>query len=64
VFDRRLAGREYLADEFSIADIALFPIVNLRKPAVEKAGNMPNLLAWLARVGARPAVAKGMTVSV
>jgi GSH-dependent disulfide-bond oxidoreductase len=64
VFDGRLAGREYLADEFSIADIALFPIVNLRKAAVEKAGNMPNLLAWLARVGARPAVAKGMTVSV
>lgn len=64
VFDARLAGREYLADEFSVADIALFPIVNLRKAAVEKAGNMPNLLAWLARVGARPAVAKGMTVSV
>ena len=64
VFDGRLAGREYLADEFSVADIALFPIVNLRKAAVEKAGNMPNLLAWLARVGARPAVAKGMTVSV
>ena len=63
VFDGRLAGREYLADEFSIADIALFPIVNQRKAAVEKAGNMPNLLAWLARVGARPAVAKGMTVS-
>lgn len=64
VFDGRLAGREYLADEFSVADIALFPIVNLRRAAVEKAGNMPNLLAWLARVGARPAVAKGMTVSV
>jgi hypothetical protein len=32
--------------------------------AVEKAGDLPNLLAWLARVGARAAVAKGMTVSV
>ena len=64
VFNGRLAGREYLADEFSVADIALFPIVNQRKAAVEKAGDMPNLLAWLARVGARPAVAKGMTVSV
>jgi len=64
VFDGRLAGREYLAGEFSIADVALFPVVNLRKAAVEKAGDMPNLLAWLARVGARPAIAKGMTVSV
>jgi len=64
VFDGRLAGREYLADEFSVADVALFPLVNQRKAAVEKAGGMPNLLAWLARVGARPAIAKGMTVSV
>jgi len=64
VFDGRLAGREYLADEFSVADVALFPLVNQRKAAVEKAGDMPNLLAWLARVGARPAIAKGMTVSV
>jgi GST-like protein len=64
VFDGRLAGREYLADEFSVADVALFPIANQRKGMIEKAGDMPHLLAWLARVGARPAVAKGMTVSV
>jgi GST-like protein len=64
VFDGRLATREYLADEYSIADVALFPIVNQRKAAVEAAGGMSNLLAWLARVGARPAIAKGMTVSV
>jgi GST-like protein len=64
VFDGRLAAREYLADEYSIADVALFPIVNQRKAAVEAAGGMSNLLAWLARVGARPAIAKGMTVSV
>ncbi len=64
VFDGRLAAREYLADEISIADIALFPVVNQRKAAMEKAGTMPKLLAWLARVGARPAVAKGLTVSV
>ena len=64
VFDGRLAGREYLADEFSVADVALFPVVNQRKAAVEKAGDMPQLLAWLARVGARPAIAKGMQVSI
>ncbi len=64
VFDGRLKGREYLADEFSVADVALFPLVNQRKAAVEKAGDLPNLLAWLARMAARPAVAKGMTISV
>ena len=64
VCEPRLAGREYLADEFSVADIALYPIVNQRRAAFEHAGKFPHLLAWLARVGARPAVAKGMQVSV
>jgi GST-like protein len=64
ICEPRLAGREYLADEFSVADIALYPIVNQRKAAFEQAGKFPHLLAWLARVGARPGVAKGMQVSV
>jgi GSH-dependent disulfide-bond oxidoreductase len=62
--EQRLAGREYLADEFSLADLALYPIIAQRKTVLEKAGKFPNLLAWAARVGARPAVAKGMQVSV
>jgi GST-like protein len=60
----RLAGREYLADEFSLADLALYPIVAQRKPIIEKTGKFPNLLAWAERVGARPAIANGMKVSV
>jgi len=63
VCDQRLARREFLADEFSVADLALFPVANMRKAMIETAGGMPNLLAWIARVGARPAIAKGMTVS-
>jgi GST-like protein len=61
--ESRLAGREYLADEFSLADLALYPIVAQRKAAIEKAGRFSNLLAWAARVGARPEVVKGMQVS-
>ena len=61
--EQHLAGREYFADEFSVADLALYPIVNHRKAMIEKAGAFPSLLAWAARVGARPAVAKGMQVS-
>jgi GSH-dependent disulfide-bond oxidoreductase len=63
VCDQRLAGREFLADEFSVADLALFPVANMRKAMIEAAGGMPNLLAWITRIGARPAIAKGMTVS-
>jgi GST-like protein len=64
VCEQRLAGREYLAEEFSLADLALYPIVAQRKAAIEKAGTFPNLLAWAARLGARAEVARGMQASV
>lgn len=57
--DARLAGREFLADEFSVADVALYPVASTRKALAE---GLPNLNAWLARMGARPGVQKGMTV--
>jgi GST-like protein len=56
--DTRLAGREFLADEFSVADVALYPVVNTRKALAE---GLPNVNAWLARMGARPGVQKGMS---
>lgn len=55
--DARLAGREYLADEFSVADVALYPVVNSRKQLAE---GLANLDAWRARMAARPGVQKGM----
>ena len=61
--DARLAGRDYLADEFSIADLALYPVVSTRKPVIEKHGGLPNLAKWAERMAARPGVAKGMQVS-
>ena len=53
----RLAGREWLADEFSVADVALYPVVNARKAMI---GDMANLNAWRERMAARPSVQKGM----
>jgi len=64
VADERLAGREYLADEISVADLALYPVVATRKPVIEKHGGLPNLAKWAERMVARPGVAKGMQVSV
>jgi GST-like protein len=62
--DERLAGRDYLADEISVADLALYPVVATRKPVIEKHGGLPNLAKWAERMAARPGVAKGMQVSV
>ncbi len=60
IADARLAGREWLADELSIADFALYPVFAVRKALVEAAGDLPNLARWAAALAARPAVARAM----
>lgn len=61
--DARLNGRDFLADEFSIADLALYPIYAARKGLAERAGGLPNLARWGAMMAARPAIVKGMAVA-
>jgi len=60
VIDAHLAGRQYLADEISFADLALYPNYAMRKALIEPAGGMENLKAWGERMAARPGVQKGM----
>ena len=60
VIDRHLAGRDYLADEISFADLMLYPNYTARKQLIEAAGGMGNLKAWGDRMAARPGVQKGM----
>ena len=63
VVDGRLAGREWLADELSVADFALYPVYAVRKPKLDEAGGLPNLDRWGAALAARPGVAKGMVAA-
>jgi GST-like protein len=62
VLDRRLGQVEYLAGEYSVADIATYPW--LRKP--ERQGvdiaDYPNVARWRDAIAARPAVARGLAV--
>ena len=62
VANERLAAREFLADELSIADFALYPVVRVRYALVEKAGAFPHLMRWADALAARPTVARGMAV--
>jgi GST-like protein len=62
VLDRHLAGREYLADEYSVADIATYPWVARHEWHKVDLPDFPAVLRWFERVGARPAVARGMAV--
>jgi GSH-dependent disulfide-bond oxidoreductase len=61
--DARLADREYLADELSIADFALFPVYAVRKALVEQAGDMTHLSRWGDAMASRPAVARAMALA-
>ena len=58
--DARLATRDYLADELSIADFALYPVYAVRKELVDRAGDLPHLARWGNALAARPAVARAM----
>jgi len=60
--DRRLSEAQFLADEYSIADVALYPTVSFRREAVQQAGDLPYLMRWLNTMDARPAVQRGMAV--
>jgi len=60
LLDQRLQGREYIADEVSIADLMLYPIYAARKPLLDAAGGLANLQRWGAMMASRPGVQKGM----
>ncbi|MSP48479.1 MAG: glutathione S-transferase family protein [Alphaproteobacteria bacterium] len=63
VVDKQLQGRDYIAGEMSIADVALYPIVAGRKALIDAAPGLANLKAWAARMAARPAVAKAIAAN-
>lgn len=62
VLEKRLEGREYVCDAYSIADIALYPWVAAYDNLGLTLEGLPNVARWLGTVKARPAVAKGMGV--
>jgi len=62
VLDRRLQGRSYLADDYSIADIAVWPWVRTPDRQGVDAAAYPNYRRWFDAIAARPAVQRGIQV--
>jgi GST-like protein len=55
VLDTRLAQDEYLAGEFSIADIACFPWTRVAAGhGVDVTADFPHVAAWMGRISQRP----------
>jgi glutathione S-transferase len=64
VMNARLARHEYLAGDYSIADIACWPwVVQHDWSGLDIAG-LPHMRRWLDAIGARPAVRRGFAVPV
>ena len=62
VLDTRLAEAEYLAGDYSIADVATWPWVRIHDWAGVSVDGMPHLQRWIDAIAARPAVQKGIEV--
>jgi glutathione S-transferase len=62
VLDARLVDRQYLCDEYSIADIAHFAWLHIAKVGGFSFEPFVNLTNWHARVADRPAVQRGLLI--
>lgn len=62
VLDRRLAGEEYLAGDYSIADIATWPWAARFEWQRIDLNEFPNVRRWYKAIAARPAVQAGFKV--
>jgi glutathione S-transferase len=62
VLDSRLKDREFLVDDYSIADIASWPWVRLHDWAGVSIDDMPNLQRWFEAIAKRPAVQTGAEI--
>jgi GSH-dependent disulfide-bond oxidoreductase len=62
VLNARLGKAEYLAGDYSIADIATYPWVWRHEWHLVDLAEFPNVARWFAAIDARPAVQRGMKV--
>jgi GST-like protein len=67
VLDRRLEGRDFIAGDYSIADMAAYPWIVPHEAQGQDLNNFPNVKRWFDAIGARPstvaAYAKGKAIS-
>ena len=62
VLDRHLAKQDYLAGEYSIADMATYPWIARHEWHRADLAAFPNVRRWFEAIGKRPAVVRGMKV--
>jgi GSH-dependent disulfide-bond oxidoreductase len=63
VLNKRLADREFVAGEYSIADMAIYPWIVPWEKQGQKLDELPNLKRWFTTVQNRPAVKKAYAIA-
>ena len=58
VLNKKLAGRDFIAGEYSIADMACYPWIVPWERQGQNIGDFPHLKRWFEAIKARPAVIK------
>ncbi|MEM8838086.1 MAG: glutathione S-transferase N-terminal domain-containing protein [Pseudomonadota bacterium] len=62
VLERRLEGRDYIIDEYSIADMIAWPWVLIAKAMGLSLDDYPKVADWRARIKDRPAVQRAVNL--
>ena len=62
VMEKQLEKSSFLAKDYSIADIAIFPWVASYSKNLDNLAEFPHVQRWLDRIGDREAVKRGMSI--
>jgi GST-like protein len=63
VLNKRLADREFVAGDYSIADMASYPWIVLWQRQQQNLDDFPHLKRWFETIQARPAVVKAYALA-
>jgi GST-like protein len=63
VLNERLADRDFVAGDYSIADMAIYPWIVPYKKQKQSLEDFPHLKRWFAAIAARPAVERAYQLS-
>lgn len=63
VLNKRLADREFIAKQYSIADIACYPWVAMYEKQQQDLNDFKNIKRWLETIQARPAVKRAYAIA-
>lgn len=63
VLERRLEGREYMAGEYSIADMASYPWIVPHERQGQNLDDYPNIKRWYTAIEQRPAVQRAYALA-